>query len=220
MQCFMSEYGKIHTIFRQLNSSNINVSTEPPLIRQEETTSRTTEADIRKELELTTQNTETQLNSSNINATIESSLIKQEETTSRTTEADLRNELEIATQNAETCLNTTIEIIEAVQKTKSSHYVYIVIPIVVTSIILDGYITTPDSISCLNDNAASPTLCRKFDRRSGHFSVEKNEILGKAHILVTKIHSYLFHTANNYESLSVVKRSFEMDPMASILQLS
>ncbi|KAH9581027.1 hypothetical protein MS3_00011013 [Schistosoma haematobium] len=43
------------------NSSNINVSTEPPLIRQEETTSRTTEADIRKELELTTQNTETHL---------------------------------------------------------------------------------------------------------------------------------------------------------------
>ncbi|RTG86855.1 uncharacterized protein DC041_0005512, partial [Schistosoma bovis] len=75
-------------------------------------------------------------NSSNINATIESSLIKQEETTLRTTGADLSNELEIATQNNETCLNTTIEIIEAVQKTKSSHYVYIVIPIVVTSIIV------------------------------------------------------------------------------------
>ncbi|CAH8615583.1 unnamed protein product [Schistosoma curassoni] len=75
-------------------------------------------------------------NSSNINATIESSLIKQEETTSRTTGADLRNELEIATQNSETYLNTTIEITEDTQKTKSSHYVYIVIPIVVTSIIV------------------------------------------------------------------------------------
>ncbi|CAH8588354.1 unnamed protein product [Schistosoma mattheei] len=44
------------------NSSNINVSTEPPLIKQEKTTSRTTEADIRSELESTTQNTETHLN--------------------------------------------------------------------------------------------------------------------------------------------------------------
>ncbi|KAH9581021.1 hypothetical protein MS3_00008281 [Schistosoma haematobium] len=75
-------------------------------------------------------------NSSNINVTIEPSLIKHEETTSRTTEDDSRNELENAAQNSETCSNTTIEITEAEQKTKSSHYVYIVIPIVVTSIIV------------------------------------------------------------------------------------
>ncbi|RTG84562.1 uncharacterized protein DC041_0000739 [Schistosoma bovis] len=38
------------------------MSTEPPLIKQEKTTSRTTEADIRSELESTTQNTDTHLN--------------------------------------------------------------------------------------------------------------------------------------------------------------
>ncbi|KAH9580236.1 hypothetical protein MS3_00008938 [Schistosoma haematobium] len=101
----------------QIKSSIVEVSTES-------STPATNETDHRNELEKTNPSTESHLN------------MTTDTTTVATTETDLRNELNKTNPSTESHLNITIDTTEDIGERKSLPYVYIVVPLVISFLIV------------------------------------------------------------------------------------
>uniref|UniRef100_A0A3Q0KU63 Ig-like domain-containing protein n=1 Tax=Schistosoma mansoni TaxID=6183 RepID=A0A3Q0KU63_SCHMA len=123
------------------NSSNVNVSTTPIVVEQATTTQRTSESELRNELERTDQQSESHLNSSNVNVSTTPIVVKQATTTPGISESELRNELERTDQQSESHLNMTKEPTEDNGHKKSNHSLHIVIPVVICFLVVcSGFI--------------------------------------------------------------------------------
>ncbi|KAH9580202.1 hypothetical protein MS3_00000655 [Schistosoma haematobium] len=97
----------------KVKSSTVNVANEP-------TTLATTETDLKQ----TSGSTESDLNMTTDTTTLE------------TNETDLRNELKKTSLSTESHLNMTTDTTEDIGETKSLQYVYIVVPLVISFLIV------------------------------------------------------------------------------------